>query len=988
VLKLRTLGAVYLALEDGQPLGGAASQKRALALLALLAVAGDSGLSRDKIVALLWPESDEERARHSLTQLLYAARRAVGIDDLFAINGDVRLNAQQITSDVQEMETALDAEALETAAMVYQGPFLDGFYVAGSAAFEQWAEAERLRLAGRAAAAVERLGDAAESGGDARSAVEWRRRLVALRPFDSRATVKLMTSLAAVGDRAGALQHASIHTTLLREELGIDPDPVVAELAERLREPVMWTPEPAIAMPEPTSAVPERAAIEHAAVTVPNGASAPSALAGEEEGTPAGSAIGVWQPPLRLRRRWLPSAGLAALVVVLLLVVVWRGRRQNVDALAVHQDVVVAPFRVSGANASLHYLREGMVELLSTRLADDTAARSVDAGAVLAAWRAAGLSSAMDVARDTVVKLARQLGASRVVLGSVVGAPSRVIITASVVVARTGAVSAEASVEGPADSLTWLVDRLAARLLVSEAGDSEHLADQTTTSLSALRAYLDGQAAYVRRDYTSAQRFYGRALEGDSAFALAALHLALVSERLGDHDGVRRAVARAWPWRTALPERDLAQLVALGGPRYPAPSPATEQVNAWRRLVRTMPDRAEGWTELGARIFHDGASAGIAAPDAEVRAALTRALQLNADTAAAQRYLFQLDSRAGSGPLPSRIAPGDARFSVRRPFAPFLRWHIAQTRGDTATQRALRDTLWRLGRANLRAIVQASQFDAIGLDDGARASRILMERVGTEQERRDALLTAHALANNRGRPRSAQAIVEQLRIIGADMHAPLRLRLLDALYGQGDTAAAVAAAAELARVLSAAPVTESVASSSDDRCVLAQWRLTRGDTSGVAGAIVALRGTVPAENAGPAAACAELVESWLAVATHRTDARARLDRTASLAFTAVTAGEVSAYAPVLLARLYEHFGEHRRALEMLRRRPYMSGWPAYLATAYAEEGRLAEAVADSASARRAYERYLALRDAPEPELTASVEDVRRRLERLGADSVR
>jgi hypothetical protein len=45
-------------------------------------------------------------------------------------------------------------------------------------------------------------------------------------------------------------------------------------------------------------------------------------------------------------------------------------------------------------------------------------------------------------------------------------------------------------------------------------------------------------------------------------------------------------------------------------------------------------------------------------------------------------------------------------------------------------------------------------------------------------------------------------------------------------------------------------------------------------------------------------------------------------------------------------------------------------------------------VADSTSARRAYERYLALRDAPEPELTASVEDVRRRLERLGADSVR
>jgi DNA-binding SARP family transcriptional activator len=53
------------------PLGGRVSQRRRLALLAVLALAGGRPLSRDKLLALFWPESDTERARHSLASLLY-----------------------------------------------------------------------------------------------------------------------------------------------------------------------------------------------------------------------------------------------------------------------------------------------------------------------------------------------------------------------------------------------------------------------------------------------------------------------------------------------------------------------------------------------------------------------------------------------------------------------------------------------------------------------------------------------------------------------------------------------------------------------------------------------------------------------------------------------------------------------------------------------------------------------------------------------------
>ena len=77
MLRLRTFGGLTLA-RDGEDLSGAITQRRRLALLALLAVAGAGGMSRDKLLACLWPESDAERARHVLNQLLYAQRRQGG----------------------------------------------------------------------------------------------------------------------------------------------------------------------------------------------------------------------------------------------------------------------------------------------------------------------------------------------------------------------------------------------------------------------------------------------------------------------------------------------------------------------------------------------------------------------------------------------------------------------------------------------------------------------------------------------------------------------------------------------------------------------------------------------------------------------------------------------------------------------------------------------------------------------------------------------
>src|SRR5207302_2458179 len=71
-----------------------------LALLAVLGAAGHRGMSREKLTALFWPDSDEERARHSLRQNLYALRSGLGRDVFRSMGSALTLDETTIRCDV------------------------------------------------------------------------------------------------------------------------------------------------------------------------------------------------------------------------------------------------------------------------------------------------------------------------------------------------------------------------------------------------------------------------------------------------------------------------------------------------------------------------------------------------------------------------------------------------------------------------------------------------------------------------------------------------------------------------------------------------------------------------------------------------------------------------------------------------------------------------------------------------------------------------
>jgi DNA-binding SARP family transcriptional activator len=232
MLRINTLGGWGLARADGTPQVIPAQR---VTLVALLVASGDRGVTRDKAAALLWPESSDENARHSLGQAVYALRRDAASADVVLGSTTLRLNADVVACDAWQLEAAARAGDAARVADLYAGPFLDGVRLRGSAELEHLMDAERARLAALFVQAAESLARAAASDGDSRAATAWWRRLAAVQPLSSRTALELVRSLAASGDRTAALDAARVHETLVREELDAEPDPAFSAFVEALR---------------------------------------------------------------------------------------------------------------------------------------------------------------------------------------------------------------------------------------------------------------------------------------------------------------------------------------------------------------------------------------------------------------------------------------------------------------------------------------------------------------------------------------------------------------------------------------------------------------------------------------------------------------------------------------------------------------------------------------------------------------------------------
>jgi len=577
MLLLKTFGGLSVDV-DGTPGTGAGQQRKTLALLALLAAAGRRGVSRDKLAAFLWPESDTEHARSLLKQACYALRRDLHAPELFLGATELRLNPAVITSDIQAFEHAVEGGDPERAAVVYAGRFLDGFYLGAAGEFERWMEDERSRLEQRAIGALEWLATQAASADDVKAALKWWRRLTELDPFSAQAALGLMRTLDDAGERAEAVQHGRWYGAYVRQELGVEPAAAVLALIQELHhqtgEGARRSPARAVAV-EPPSVKPARGPLRSGGLG------------------------------------WRPALAAAAIVLMGgMVIVVAHSRKSPLDP----ELIAVAPFGILDPQFELWH--EGLVDVLSRNLDGAGPFRSLSPTVVIRRWKGrADRASAEDLARRT--------GAGVVLFGqlSSVGTDS-VRLRAVVLDARNERTIAEIDRIDRADRIDRLADSLSLdvirTLAATTPGIRIRLFAVGTRSFPALKAFLQGERLFRRFALDSAIVSYDRAVAIDSTFALALRRLGLARGWRGQSG--QSLGLRAGRSNHGLAPRDSLLIVADS---LEAASDDPLDDAYWSHRVRKLstleeasrryPDDPEVWYTLGEARFHLGYAVGSTA---------------------------------------------------------------------------------------------------------------------------------------------------------------------------------------------------------------------------------------------------------------------------------------------------------------------------------------------------------------------------------------
>ena len=237
MIELRTLGGLDLHDAQGRELRVILAASKPAALLTYLAIATPRGFHRrDTLLALFWPELDQEHARGSLRQALRLMRRSMTAGALLTEGDDASaLDRDMFWCDAVTFEELLDGGKEEEALALYRGALLDGFHLMGCLEFERWLEDERLRLKRRAAHAARSLAEQAEAQGNLAEAVEWSRKATAIVPNDETALRWLITLLDREGNRAGAIREHEAFAERLREDYEAEPAPETRDLIASVR---------------------------------------------------------------------------------------------------------------------------------------------------------------------------------------------------------------------------------------------------------------------------------------------------------------------------------------------------------------------------------------------------------------------------------------------------------------------------------------------------------------------------------------------------------------------------------------------------------------------------------------------------------------------------------------------------------------------------------------------------------------------------------
>lgn len=663
------------------------------------------------------------------------------------------------------------------------------------------------------------------------------------------------------------------------------------------------------------------------------------------------------------------------------------------DAAVDESTVAVAPFRVGGSSPDVHYLREGLGDIIVPQLQTIPDVRAAGMRVMLDRWQRIGGAVEADLDDAQAARAAREAGAGRFILGDVVGTRERMTVNARLLRVRDGRELARARIDGSADSVFTLATRLVTTLLsISDGASQERLRSVLSANPDAIAPYLVGEQFYRRGRYAEAGDAFLAAYQADTSFAIAALRVFLTNGWSLNAPIPGPWLDRAWTHRARLSGTDSLLLIASTGESYPAPMDVPSEIRLLESLARRS-NSAELWYAYADHLAHNGESADE--PDANAKAleGFRRAEALDSSFAPALEHQAFLHLVLGDTTNAIQAHARQARRDSTGDFFRINDFMMEKGFGDLDGQlRALRRIAASRRTEDMiyPALFSSTQFAGqrprIDLADSALA---MLAKAQTERLSPAADAGRRELHWNFGRAAAAAAIPAREDDLSGQIETVLAGVIWDADESQAASSARILDAALRARASSGSNVGRALM-----EFALAQRSLAQGDTARVEALHLSIRAN--AEAAQPAWAANNqrvldaVLSAQLSVARRAPDARARvvaLD-TLLLVTPEIHRRLTRATGNLILATLWERLGEPDQVLRITGRRDGQTAYAMFNTERLRLIARAARVLNRPQLERAALQEFLDMRASADAHLQPEVERFRARVAELNASAAR
>jgi DNA-binding SARP family transcriptional activator len=736
MIELRVLGALDLRDVTGGEIGRVLAQPKRLALLAYLALT-HATQQRESLLALFWPELDEEHARLALRQAVHFLRSALGPEAISSRSAEeLAIGRGTLHCDALEFERALDDARLVDALDLYRGDLLPGFHADDIAPeLEQWFERERQRLRSRAARAAWALAEEAARGDNHIEAAHWARQAVHFAPDDEAGFRRLVLLLDRLGDRAGALRAYDAFARRLRSEFGVAPAAETRTLIETVRSRETTRSEGSPSGHAPLQPV------------------TPEAHAREQSGGASRSALATIATAARRTSRWRHfSSILAGLALLGAGVATLRARRP----IALPPRTIAVGFIQNHGGDSTAETARILPGLLATDLAR---VRGLSIVSDTRLYEILAQLGATALTPQSFTEAARRAGAVEVIEGVLYrrpGGPLRLDLRR--VDVSDGAVRDVYTADG-ADAFD-VADRVTAMIAATFAltPPSTPLTAAASGSIVARRFYEEGLRTFYRGEWRGAYQLFSAALVEDSAFAMAAYYAAK-SIRWTDIDAEFALLVKADTLAEWAPERE--RLTIKYGRHlfdYPVRAAVAES------LALRFPHEPDGHLAMATLRLYAGDFVGARTHARRVIAMDSLSLQRNTLVCrACDAFEVLLRSYAASGIDSFSAVERTAREWIQRQPTSYSAWHMLAValswrgRHDDASAALQKET--QLQPDNMPEVMFTSAV--IKGENYTEVERLLRDRLRFDAHDGEALSWLVITLRNQGRIREALSLVRK-----------------------------------------------------------------------------------------------------------------------------------------------------------------------------------------------------------------------------------